>query len=80
MEDKKQMSFEESLGRLEKIVEKLEDEGLSLEESLKLYEEGVKCASDCSEKIKNAERKILILQGKGDGTIEEVPVNLGATD
>ncbi len=80
MAENKKKSFEESLSRLEEIVGQLEDEGLSLEESMKLYEEGVKCANECSEKLKRAERKILILQGKSDGGVEETPVDLKASD
>ena len=60
MTDKKK-SFESSLNDLEKIVRKLEDGDLSLEESLKLFEDGVKLSRECRERLTNAERRIEVL-------------------
>lgn len=53
-----QLSFEEALKRLSTIVEKLEKEEVGLDESIKLYEEGVKLSRLCSSKLENAELKI----------------------
>ena len=58
MADKERLSFEKALERLEKIVERLDDDSLSLEESLELYEEGVKLSKQCSETLEDAELKI----------------------
>ena len=70
----KKKSFEENLERLEQIVKELEDESLSLERSLKLYEEGVKLAGKCSVELEGAERKIKLLQRTPDGEIVEAPI------
>ncbi len=71
----KKKTFEENLARLEEIVNALEDEGITLEKSVKLYEEGVKLASKCTLELENVERKIKILQRTGDGEIVETPVS-----
>lgn len=59
-EDKKE-SFETALGRLEQIVTSLEKGDLSLEASLKLYEEGISRARFCQEQLEGAEAKIEVL-------------------
>jgi len=51
-------SFEEALTKLEAIVEKLDDEEVTLEESVKLYEEGLKLSKICSKTLESAELKI----------------------
>ncbi len=53
------MSYEESVIRLEEIVSLLESGELTLEESLKLYEEGTLLTKSCSDILKNAEQKII---------------------
>ncbi len=68
MTDKKK-SFESSLNDLEKIVRKLEDGDLSLEESLKLFEDGVKLSRECRERLANAERRIEVLLKDSNGEI-----------
>ncbi len=60
-------TFESSLGDLEKIVRKLEDGELSLEESLKLFEDGVKLSRECQERLNQAERRIEVLLKDADG-------------
>jgi exodeoxyribonuclease VII small subunit len=54
-------SFEASLAALEKIVRRLEEGDLSLEESLKLFESGVKLSRECNERLSHAERRIEVL-------------------
>ncbi len=66
MAEKKQ-TFESSLGDLEKIVRKLEDGDLSLEESLKLFEDGVKLSRECQERLNQAERRIEVLLKDANG-------------
>lgn len=53
--------FEASLSRLEEIVTELEGGELSLEQSLKLFEEGIKLARICNTRLEEAERKVEIL-------------------
>ena len=64
-------SFEESVGRLEEIVRMLENGTASLDESLKLYEEGIALVRTCNKQLDNAEKKIRILTQTPDGEIEE---------
>ena len=77
MAEKKKMSLEESMARLEEIVKEMESDKLSLEKSLKLYEEGIGLVEKCSSELENAKRKIQILQQGADGEIEIVPVPEG---
>ena len=58
-------NFEASLTKLEKIVEQLESEELGLEESLRLFEEGVKASKKCEESLKIAELKVKKLMEDG---------------
>ncbi len=60
-------TFEASLDELEKIVSQLEDGDLPLEESLKLFEDGVKLSRDCKERLSKAERRIEILMKDANG-------------
>ena len=68
----KKISFEEALAKLEDIAKELEEGELSLEESLKKFDEGVKLAAFCNEKLGEAQQKIDLLLKKG-GTLAAVP-------
>lgn len=70
MGEKKEIQFEEALQRLEQIVGQLENGQLSLEESMKAFEEGMKLRRLCEEKLDAADRKIEKLVAKSDGTRE----------
>ena len=61
-------NFEASLKELETIVKQLEEGDLPLEESLKLFETGVKLSRDCRERLTNAERRIEVLMKEADGS------------
>lgn len=50
--------FEESLGRLEEIVRRLEQDNVPLEESIKLYEEGMRIGKKCRLILEQADRRI----------------------
>jgi exodeoxyribonuclease VII small subunit len=58
MSQKERPSFEEALQRLEDIVNQLEDESISLEKSIDLYEEGIKLSKICTETLEEAELRI----------------------
>lgn len=58
---KEEVGFEEAFARLEQILEKMNSGSVSLDESLKLYEEADKLISNCSKRLNDAERKIEIL-------------------
>ena len=70
---KKGPGFEESLQRLEEIVERLEDDDLELEQSLALFEEGVKLASACNLRLDEAEKKVALLLKNNEGALVEAP-------
>ena len=53
-----EMSFEEKLQELESIVEKLENGQLSLDESIDLFEKGIKLVRECDSNLKNARMKV----------------------
>ena len=65
------ITFEQSLSRLESIVKELESGDISLEESLVLFEEGVRLSGVCSELLKNAKQKVDILIESADGIKKE---------
>lgn len=56
------MTYETAVKRLQEIVKLLENGGLTLEESVKLFEEGAKLAKFCNGELKNAEQKIIALE------------------
>jgi exodeoxyribonuclease VII small subunit len=57
----KRIDFEASLGQLEQMVEQMEDGELSLEESLKAFEQGVKLTRECQQALQEAEQKVQLL-------------------
>lgn len=63
-------SFETSLSDLEKIVRELENGDSTLEESLKLFEDGVKLSRECQERLAQAERRIEVLLQDSDGELK----------
>lgn len=65
-------TFESALVRLEEITQELEDGELSLENSLKKFNEGIKLASYCSEQLTQAQKKVELLIEK-DGELETTP-------
>ena len=65
-------TFEESLERLEQITREMENGELTLEASLKKFDEGMKLADFCSKKLDEAQRRIDILINK-DGVLTAEP-------
>lgn len=72
-----EMSFEESLKELEEIVDNLEKGQLSLDESLMLFEKGIKLVRECNAKLKSAQQKMekLIVEN-GEMKEEELQVEV----
>lgn len=60
--------FEESLKKLESIVAQLEEGDLALEDSLKLFEEGVGLSAACKQELDSAEGKVQMLVKQRDGS------------
>lgn len=65
------ISFEENMEKLEKIVTELEKGNLNLDDSVKKFEEGIKLSKECNEILEQAEKKITILLEKNEETIEK---------
>lgn len=66
------LSYEDSLERLEQIVQRLESGQLPLDESLELFEEGTRLTKVCQRRLTEAELRIERLMADGQGT-EEMP-------
>lgn len=68
-------TFEKALEDLERIVETLESNELSLEKALAKFEEGMKLSQFCAKKLDDTERKISVIMEKADGEVTETPFN-----
>jgi exodeoxyribonuclease VII small subunit len=66
-EPQKKPDFERSLARLEEVVRRLESPQLSLDEAMKLFEEGVGLSRECQKQLEEAEGRVEILLKKADG-------------
>jgi len=69
----KDMSFEDALGELETIVEKLERGDAPLEDSIKIYERGAALKAHCEGKLKDAQLKVEKIVLKNDGQAGTAP-------
>lgn len=69
--DKKSVDFEQQLESLEALVESLESGDLSLEDSLKSFETGIKVARECQQALKTAEQKVELLMHQGDELVSQ---------
>lgn len=68
---KEELNFEELIVKLEEITNKLEKEQLSLDESVKLFEEGIELSKKCDSKLEDAEKRITILINQDNEIKEE---------
>ena len=75
--------FEDALNKLEKIVSQLEEGDIALEESLRLFEEGIRLSRFCNQRLDEAEKKVEILLKDKNGMLKTRPfdpsMNLGQT-
>lgn len=69
----KKPDFEHALARLEEIVRKLEAANLSLDDAMKLFEEGIQLSRDCQKYLEQAESKVEILLKKAGGEMAVEP-------
>lgn len=69
--NKENMTFEQSLGRLEEIVRMLETGSAPLDKSLELFEEGVSLVKNCNSQLDNVEQRIKILSRNEEGAVIE---------
>lgn len=63
-------TFEDSMTELEGIVTKLEAGDITLDDSLKLFEQGIKLAKNCQKKLDDAEKKVKILTADETGNMK----------
>jgi exodeoxyribonuclease VII small subunit len=68
--------FEKQLTALESVVERLEQGDLSLEESVRLFEEGIKLSDACKKELEVAEGKIQLLVERGSGGMKIVDLDV----
>lgn len=73
MSKDKAVDFESSLQTLEQLVGKMEAGDLSLEASLKAFEEGIKLTRECQQALQNAEQKVQVLMQK-NGEVIQAPL------
>lgn len=73
MAEKQELSFEENLEKLETIVKKLETGETPLDDAIKYFEEAMKLAKICDEKLKNAEEAITKIVNT-DGSLSDFKV------
>lgn len=69
---KKTMTFEASMERLEEVLQALENGDAKLDETLKLYEEGIALVRACNDFLEKAEQTVKMLQISPDGGVEAV--------
>lgn len=69
----KDIKFEEAMTKLESEVKRLESGSMTLDESIKAFEEAVKLVKVCNEKLECAERRVRILTEAEDGTVTDMP-------
>jgi exodeoxyribonuclease VII small subunit len=69
----KKADFERSLARLEEVVQKLESANLSLDDAMKLFEEGVQLSRECQKQLAETEARVEILLKKADGKLAAEP-------
>ncbi|MCL4523703.1 MAG: exodeoxyribonuclease VII small subunit [Acidobacteria bacterium] len=79
-EPPKKADFERSLARLEEVVQKLEGANLSLDDAMKLFEEGVQLSRECQKQLAEAEARVEILLKKADGKLAAEAFEAGEED
>lgn len=62
----KELTLEENFSKLEEIIEKMQGQDVSLEESFALYEQGMKTLKNCNKKIDAVEKKMLKMNESGE--------------
>ena len=70
---KKSIDFEQSLSQLETLVASLESGDMSLEDSLKAFENGIKITRECQEALQEAEQRVEILTRNRAGELQAAP-------
>lgn len=69
---KQKQSYEASIGRLQEIIARLEQPDIPLEQSMKLFEEGVGLVKECGDFLAAAQQKVDVLSGTMNKILDEV--------
>ena len=77
---KKDIKFEEAMASLNTAVNKLESGELSLDESLKVFEEAIALIKVCNDKLNTAEQKVRILIEAADGVTTDAPFDVNKNE
>ncbi|MDP6558930.1 MAG: exodeoxyribonuclease VII small subunit [Candidatus Binatia bacterium] len=72
--EREEKKFEVAVGELEEVVERLESGDLSLEESLAVFEKGVKLVEFCNKRLREVEKRIDLLVKDRDGQLQLTPM------
>ena len=72
----KSKTFEEAIDELEKVVNELENDELSLDESVDKFQKGMELSKYCNSLLEDAEKKISVLIDDGDGNMKEKDFNI----
>jgi len=72
-----ELSFEDALARLEQIVRQMEQGDVPLEQSLGLFEEGVRLSRHCAARLDEAEKRIAVLSEGEDGAVTAADMETG---
>ena len=75
-----QQKFEDAMKRLEDVVQSLESGELSLQDTLQIFEEGMKLVSFCSKKLEEAEQKVTMLIKESNGKYTHLPFDVKEAD
>lgn len=78
--DQGKKKFEQALEELEQVVERLESGELSLEDSLRAFEEGVKLIKYCNQKLNDVEKRIELLVKDKEGKLQLEPLDASTED
>lgn len=76
MAAKKKLTFEEQLSQVEALIAQMEAGGLSLEDSVKRYEEGLQMLSALEKELASAQQRLTVLRKNQDGTETEEPLEV----
>ena len=68
---KNEKTFEQSLERLEEIIEKLEDQDTPLEQAMELFSQGVQLSNQCADKLEKAKQAVHILMEQDGQMVKE---------
>jgi len=77
---KKDIKFEQAIESLDIAVSKLEGGELSLDESIKVFEEAIALIKTCNEKLSAAEQRVRVLIESQDGSVTDAPFDIGSNE